>query len=401
MPAWRDLGQTGLVAVSGADAATGSGAPPVRVTGRAVGALVLATLGGFDAWVVGLSWPLAVFVLVAGLAVAGSLTGAVARRVLAAAAVLVSGAATAGMALRPPAAAGSFGLVEAASLLLLLLSCVQAADTLPDRLLCVASVLALVALPLRVWSGDTLIWVLLVVVVVAVTLAVAVTLRSQDRQRRTAVVLARRSEREAVARELHDLVAHHVTGIVVATQAARSVGADDPAAVTATLASIETAGGEAMAAMRRLVGVLRADEDAVRRPAAGLTDLPDLVRRFDEAGGHSTDLVLPGPVSLAPEVQAAVFRIVQESLTNIRRHGPASPRVRVSVTVADRTTVEVTSSASKTGKARTPPAGGGFGIVGMQERVAALGGTLTACPHGSGEWLVRAVLPGQGSGVRR
>ncbi|NUW31894.1 ATP-binding protein [Nonomuraea sp. SMC257] len=225
-------------------------------------------------------------------------------------------------------------------------------------------------------------------------------------RRRAATERVRRDERLRLARELHDVVAHHVTSVVLQTQAARLVARRSPDRVDACLAGIEAAGSDALAGARRVVGLLRDDtpspEPAAHTPAADR--LGELVRRFT---GPPVRLHLPeGEPGWPPEVAATVHRIVQESLTNVSRHAPRARAVSVTVTEDhDTITVEVTDDAPPAPARRLRlggagagagggPRGGGYGLIGMRERLDALGGTLTAGPRpGNAGWAVRATLP--------
>ncbi|MFD8596087.1 sensor histidine kinase [Kitasatospora sp. NPDC059646] len=227
-------------------------------------------------------------------------------------------------------------------------------------------------------------------------LAAGLGLRLLDHRRRSAAEAARRDERLALARELHDLVAHHITGVVVQAQAARIVARKRPEQLDGTLAGIEAAGADALSAMRRVVGLLRAADDTPgTAPAApGAAELTDLVRRFD---GHGPTVRLRLPdrdtAPWPPEVATTVHRIVQESLTNIARHAAHARTAEVSVVHPPGTlTVTVADDAPPPGHTRhLRPVG--FGLLGMRERVEALGGTFTAGPGPSGGWTVRAELP--------
>jgi signal transduction histidine kinase len=224
-------------------------------------------------------------------------------------------------------------------------------------------------------------------------------LRYQDDQRQAAVAAVRQEVRLDLARELHDVVAHHVTGLVVQTQAARLTAGQRPETVGPALAGIETAGAAALAALRRVVGLLRdSGEGSSVRP--GPEELAELAARF--AGhGPPVDLRLPtGPPDpdWPPELSSTVYRVVQEALTNAVRHAAGSSLVTVTVEHDPRqVTVEVTDDGPAVS---TPPArAGGYGLIGMRERVEALGGTVHAGPSGrdgpgeTGGWTVRATLP--------
>jgi signal transduction histidine kinase len=221
-------------------------------------------------------------------------------------------------------------------------------------------------------------------------LAVGLTLRLSDVDRRAVADRVRRDERLALARELHDVVAHHVTGIVVQAQAARLVARKHPDRLGDSLAGIEAAGSEALASMRRVVGILRdADDTPPVTPGPGV--LGELVERF---GGHgpAVRLRLPeGEPGWPPEVTSTVYRVVQESLTNISRHAPHADSVTVTVTEGrDVVTVEVTDDAPRLSARHHR---GGYGLTGMRERLEVLGGTLRAGPRPGAGWSVLATLP--------
>ncbi|MFF5210138.1 sensor histidine kinase [Streptosporangium sp. NPDC000396] len=214
-------------------------------------------------------------------------------------------------------------------------------------------------------------------------------------RRRAAAEKVRRDERLNLARELHDVVAHHVTSIVLQAQAARLVTRRHPEKTDASLADIEAAGSDALAATRRVVGLLRDVDDAA--PATlGPERLSDLVRRFD-GRGPAVHLRLPegegqGESVWPPEVTSTVYRVVQESLTNVSRHAPHARSVTVSVT-QDRevVTVEVVDDAPSASARHHRR--GGYGLTGMRERLDALGGTLRAGPRPGAGWSVLATLP--------
>jgi signal transduction histidine kinase len=218
-------------------------------------------------------------------------------------------------------------------------------------------------------------------------LGAGVGLRLLDTRRHAVAEQVRRAERLELARELHDIVAHHITGIVLHSQAARIVQRRDPGQLDDSLAGIETASSEALTAMRRVVGLLRDSEDGASA-APGSEQLSALVARFP---GPPARLRLPdGESDWPPEVTSTVHRIVQESLTNVARHAPHARSVTVEVSQDRHTlTVEVTDDAPTTRSARRV----GYGLVGMRERVEVLGGTLRAGPRTGTGWAVRATLP--------
>ncbi|GAA3247115.1 histidine kinase [Pseudonocardia petroleophila] len=219
--------------------------------------------------------------------------------------------------------------------------------------------------------------------------------RDAETRRRAALEEVRSGERMELARDLHDVVAHHVTGIIVAAQAAAVVARTSPDDVDRALAAIENAGVDAMAAMRAMVGVLRGqDAEGARTPGAELGGLPTLVSRFDPGGEVVRLAGDPGLVHavLPAGVAATGYRVVQEALTNVRRHAPEAATVEVDLRLRGE---ELLVSVRNDGVPSALPAPGprGFGLVGMAERVTALGGDLTAGPAGPGLWSVAARIP--------
>jgi signal transduction histidine kinase len=220
-------------------------------------------------------------------------------------------------------------------------------------------------------------------------------LRYQRERRTRAVHAVRRAERLELARELHDLVAHHITGIVVQAQAARTVAELKPEAVVPSLDAIATAGADALLSMRRLVTVLRAPAEATRSPGSTLHDLHVLVERFSADGPRAGFEVGQGfsDQPLAPEAMTTLHRVLQESLTNIRRHAPGTSWVEVDLRLVDRWARLRIRNYDTTTDVRTSRLGGGFGLVGMAERVEALGGRLSAGPVPGVAWQVLAEIP--------
>ena len=226
--------------------------------------------------------------------------------------------------------------------------------------------------------------------------------RARDRDRsqtvRTAVTGAQQAERMALARELHDVVAHHVTGIVVAAQAARLVADRDPDAAGTALARIENSGTEALTAMRRLVASMRGAAPAGSSAATeqATSDLrADLTAVVDSVTGPTAELTVELPGELPQEVGRSVLRIVQESLTNVHKHAAGARTVRVSVTTEDdAVTVSVVDDGVAEVDGAAPAGGsGGYGLIGMRERVDLLGGRFDAGRDAGGGWTVRAWLP--------
>ncbi|MFE7330031.1 sensor histidine kinase [Streptomyces sp. NPDC057565] len=216
-------------------------------------------------------------------------------------------------------------------------------------------------------------------------------LRTLDARASATAERVRQAERLELARELHDVVAHHITGMVVQAQGLQVVARRNPEQVTDYLSEMEAAGTEALAAMRRVVGLLRDADDAA--PASpGPERLGVLVERFGR-NGPAVRLTLPdGETTWPPEVTSTVYRIVQEALTNVLRHAPKARAVTVTVEQDPRdVTVEVTDDAPAA--QAWHPHRGGYGLIGMRERVETLGGSLRAGPRPGAGWSVRATLP--------
>ena len=213
-------------------------------------------------------------------------------------------------------------------------------------------------------------------------------IRDRELATREAVV----AERAAIARELHDVVAHHMSVMVVQAGAARAVGESDPAAATDALRPIEASGRTGLAEMRRLLGILKAEgEGDGRAPQPGLADLGELLDSM-RAMGLAVEAVIEGsPRPLPPSVDLSAYRIVQEALTNAIRHaGGASARVLVRY---DADALELEIADDGPGPSDDPPVTGGHGLIGMRERVQLFGGEFEAGPRLGGGFLVRARLP--------
>ncbi|MEO8263598.1 MAG: histidine kinase [Pseudolysinimonas sp.] len=207
--------------------------------------------------------------------------------------------------------------------------------------------------------------------------------RMRDRDR------AKSEEREELARDLHDTVAHHVSAIAIQAQAGLATVGTNPDAATAALRVIEAEASRTLTEMRAMVRVLRRDKAAELAPAAHIADLHQLARAADPV----IDVQVTGDVdSLAAPIASAVFRIAQESVTNARRHARTLSRIDMRVDVDDsrvRLSVHDDGAAGPTGEP-------GYGITGMTERAALLGGTCTAGRSADGGWTVTAELPRTG-----
>jgi signal transduction histidine kinase len=211
--------------------------------------------------------------------------------------------------------------------------------------------------------------------------------------------LAVQAERARIARELHDAVAHNVSVMVVQAGAARrtlETGAGQTAVAGEALAAIETTGRATLADMRRMVGALRPAEGETYEPAPSLAGLGALIDRIRGAG-IAVELVVEGDRRDLPQgLDLSAYRVVQEALTNTLRHArAASARVLLRYT-PDALEVEVVDDGCGAAAAMLEAPHHGYGLVGMRERVAMLGGEVTAAPRVGGGFEVRARLPLQG-----
>lgn len=218
-------------------------------------------------------------------------------------------------------------------------------------------------------------------------------LRIAERERDLAAREAVVEERARIARELHDVIAHHVSMMVVQAGAERRVLGADTAAKDSTadvLQLIERIGRDALTEMRRLVGMLRNDQDDGLEPQPGIEDIPTLVAKMREAG-LPVELRIDGDRRQLPVgIGLSAYRIVQEGLTNALKHsgcGPTSVHIgygpsMLELEIADRGT-----------GVRTPITGGGHGLVGIRERVALYGGAFDAAHRPDGGFAIRALLP--------
>ncbi|WP_244231270.1 sensor histidine kinase [Saccharomonospora piscinae] len=250
--------------------------------------------------------------------------------------------------------------------------------------------------------------------VLGICVALGMFLRARDSERARAVATAvgdaQTAERMALARELHDVVAHHVTGIVVQAQAARMLAAQNPAVVVDALGQIEQAGTDAMTAMRRLVRSMRGEAPAGASEFSeqATTDLAADLRRLVTNGNHGVptelELDLDGVGALPPEVARSALRLVQESLTNVGKHAEGVTGAAVALrSTGEWLHLRVSDDGRNSGAA--PRGDGddtsGYGLVGMRERVDLLRGRLVAGPLDKGGWQVEAWLPLAGDTGRR
>ena len=201
------------------------------------------------------------------------------------------------------------------------------------------------------------------------------------------------AERTRIARELHDVVAHHVSLMAVQAEAAASLLPAQPARARQSVDIIGETARQALTELRRLLGVLRGPaERSATSPAASLTDLGAVLATVREAGLPVEYEITGTPAALAPGIELTAFRIVQEALTNTLRHADA---VRAQVTVAYEPGYVTLSVADSGPRRPEPPAssGSGFGLAGIAERVASCGGSLTVGPTSAAGFALSARLP--------
>jgi signal transduction histidine kinase len=304
------------------------------------------------------------------------------------------------------------GRVAGAETLALLVVAYTAAAVLPLRqavattgMLSVAVVAAVLAddpdVPFSVWFSNALVLAVCFFVGRTVRTRRAYTCALEDRaraaeaSREAAAREAVLDERRRIARELHDVVAHHISVMGVLATGARRTLYRDPGTADDTLRTIEDTGRTTLREMRRLLDILRTEDDAEGAPTApqpGVAGLDALVAQVREAG-LPVGLTVSGDVAaLEPGVDLTVYRIVQEALTNALKHaGRASAEVRLAFT-RERLDLEVTDD----GRGPRPADGrdaGGHGLVGMRERVSLYGGRLYTGPRIAGGFVVRAQIP--------
>lgn len=197
-------------------------------------------------------------------------------------------------------------------------------------------------------------------------------------------------ERGRIARELHDVVAHGVSVMVLQAGAARQVLGRDPDRVRDPLLTIEESGRQALDDMHRLLGILRRDADeAELTPLAGLAQVPELARQMREVGLDVVVTIEGCPRPLPASVDLSAYRIIQEALTNTLKH---AGNTSATVTISHQPS-QVALDVVDAGGGSTREWTGGHGLIGMQERASLFGGAVEAGPLSSGGWRVHAVLP--------
>jgi signal transduction histidine kinase len=226
-------------------------------------------------------------------------------------------------------------------------------------------------------------------IVLLFPLVLGATVRYRVGERVREVDQVKLRERQQLARELHDTVAHHVSAIAIQAQAGRTVAAQRPEAALRALAVIEEAASRTLDEMRSMVTVLRDGDEAELAPHRGVADIERLAR--DAAHGPQIHVELEGDLdALRPSLGAAVYRLAQESITNATQHARGASRIDVRVAGEDDC---VRLTVHDDGEGGAEAGRSGYGLIGMTERAALLGGTLAAGPQSGRGWTVSAVLP--------
>ncbi|MBE1485507.1 sensor histidine kinase [Plantactinospora soyae] len=221
--------------------------------------------------------------------------------------------------------------------------------------------------------------------------ALGAALRYRARSRSRELDQVKLLERERLARDLHDTVAHHVSAMAIRAQAGLATSTSQPGAATDALRVIEAEASRALTEMRAMVRVLRRDQPADLAPNPRVGDLGQLAGR--SSSGPSVEVELVGDLDdLPPSVGTAIYRLAQESVTNARRHARHATRIEVRV-ATDATSVHLRVSDDGDTASVRPTPSHGYGLLGMIERADLLGGTCEAGPNPGRGWTVTAVLP--------
>ncbi len=275
-------------------------------------------------------------------------------------------------------------MVHAVSIIVLLYSLCRWAS--PRSLAIGVTVTAIMVVALALTDGDGVAASLGTLVPWLVVVLVALTMRYRARLLEQQKTQARLEERNVLARELHDTVAHHVSAIAVQAQAAQFVARSDPEASMRAMKAVEDISATAIDDMRRMVGILRSDTDRARTVTP-----PSLAELGDQPGSPPVTLTGETDLTSFPSpIAAAVFRTCQESITNARRHSRDATFIDVHL-AADEHHVRVSIENDGTPSQRN--SGSGYGLVGMRERVESLDGTLEHGPRPASGWKVTAVIP--------
>ena len=307
-----------------------------------------------------------------------------------------------------PAASSAYGAFEAVALLVILLICARRATPVGAAFGAPLLTAAVVLRPVAIRAQEGSVTVALFLALLAgAALAAGLTSRLVAAAREQRDERIRLDQRIGFARDLHDYVAHHVTGIIVQAQGARAIAAKNPDLVQPALELIEQTGAEALESMRRMVGALRDEAGggagsgaAVALPVdSGLDGVRSLVDGF-ALPDTRIQLVERGPLDGIPaEVTSSIHRVVMEALTNVTRHSHSCDTVEVLLTAVPTGTVDVEIRDNGHARRSTPSSGNGYGLRGLRERVTLAGGTFRAGPRsgdrGETGWTVAASFPGR------
>ena len=292
----------------------------------------------------------------------------------------------------------SWGLAETVAALGILFVTARRGQPIWTVFAILVDTLALGLMVLRAGNSSTFVIAGLILGLAATAvIGAGVYLRMVDATRQRALDVVRAEQRAEFARDLHDFIAHHVTGIVVQAQGARFIAEQDPQRVLLALEQIEQAGAETMASMRADGrGAARPAGPAGRTadPAAGIEQIGPMLEQFTAAGATLARLHLDGAVDALPvEVSTSAYRVVMEALTNIRQH---AGQAKVADVWIRRTPEWLLVRIANDGPPPRPAVARerpGYGLVGLTERVRAVGGRITAGPGIDGGWVVDATLP--------
>ena len=213
-----------------------------------------------------------------------------------------------------------------------------------------------------------------------------------ERERDQQAQLAAAAERVRIAREVHDIVAHNIAVMIALADGAAYTAEASPDQAVSLMGQVSATGRSALTEMRRLLGVLREPAVPGHAPQPSLDDLDELIATV-RAAGLPTRLTVTGqPASLPPSAQLALYRTIQEALTNTLKHAPGSvAQVRLAYRTGE-VELEVTDDGRPGAVSAPGSRGGGHGIVGMRERAAIFGGQVSAGPRPGGGWRVHTVL---------
>ncbi|MGH3743775.1 MAG: DUF7134 domain-containing protein [Mycobacteriales bacterium] len=223
-----------------------------------------------------------------------------------------------------------------------------------------------------------------------------------ERERDQQVRLAATAERTRIAREMHDIIAHSLSVMITLADGAAASHPGHPEEARAAMAHVSATGRESLAQMRRLLGVLRDDDPALLAPQPGLAQLDRLLHDVRAADLNVRLQTHGAALPLMPGLDTTAYRVVQEGLTNVLKHGSAVREVEVSLRWGvDALLIDVRDDGQASGRTPDAPAlsyGKGHGLAGMQERVALFGGNVTAGPVAPHGWRVQVELPVAGNG---